>query len=205
MSKLTVKILKDFAKQGKVPCVVVEGSTYDSTTSKNTYFLEYSKIGNVSFHLNAKIILYEDKTLHFSSIVALQNIFEEAYQGFHLEIETLTNNQCIFIIRKNDVGSLEVSDDYKLAIEKMAEVGEVRSLVEEARNIQKEPAVRINDLFKKLAEVREYADKLQLKEENEKKVSEQLDNINSDIKELEIRLKKDIPELDKSLDINNFR
>ena len=46
---------------------------------------------------------------------------------------------------------------------------------------------------------------LQLKEENEKKVSEQLDNINSDIKELEIRLKKDIPELDKSLDINNFR
>ena len=48
-------------------------------------------------------------------------------------------------------------------------------------------------------------DKLQLKEENEKKVSEQLDNINSDIKELEIRLKKDIPELDKRLDINNFR
>ena len=123
---------------------------------KNTYFLGYSKTGNVNFHLNAKIILYEDKTLHFSPIIALQNIFEEAYQGFHLEIETLTNNQCIFIIRKNDVESLKISDDYKLAIEKMAEVGEIRSLVEGARNIQKESAVRINDLFKKLAEVREY-------------------------------------------------
>lgn len=53
--------------------------------------------------------------------------------------------------------------------------------------------------------MREYTNKLQLKEESEKKVLEQLDSINSDIKELEIRLKKDIPELDKSLDINNFR
>ena len=60
-------------------------------------------------------------------------------------------------------------------------------------------------LFKKLSEVKEYADKLQLKEENKKKMSERLDSINSDIKELEIRLKKDIPELDKRLDINNFR
>ena len=87
----------------------------------------------------------------------------------------------------------------------MAEVREVRAFVEEALNIQKESAVRINDLFKKLKDVQDYAKNLQLKEENEKKISEQLDNINSDIKELETRLKKDIPELDKSLDINNFR
>lgn len=60
-------------------------------------------------------------------------------------------------------------------------------------------------MYNKLVDVREYTKQLQLKEENEKKVSEQLDSINSDIKELEIRLKKDIPELDKSLDINNFR
>lgn len=205
MSKLTVGILKDFAKQGKVPCVVVEDSTYNSTTSKNTYFLEYSEIGNVNFHLNAKIILCESKTLHFNSIIALQNIFEEAYQGFHLEIETLTNNQCVFIIRKNDIDSLRILDDYKLVTEKMLDIKEVRKLIEETKDIQKESAIHINDLFKKLAEVKEYVDKLQLKEENEKKVSEQLDNINSDIQELEIRLKKDIPELDKSLDINNFR
>lgn len=203
--KLTVEILKNLAKQGKVPLVVVEDSTFNSTTSKNTYFLGYTVIGDVNFHLNAKIVLYEDKTLHFSSILTLQNIFEEAYQGFHLEIETLTDNQCIFIIRKNDVESLKISDDYKLATEKMAEVREVRGIIEETKNIQKESASRINDLFKKLEDIKEYSKQLQLKEENAKKVSEQLDNINSDIQELEIRLKKDIPELDKSLDINNFR
>lgn len=203
--KLTVEILKNLAKQGKVPLVVVEDSTFNSTTSKNTYFLGYAVIGDVNFHLNAKIVLYEDKTLHFSSILTLQNIFEEAYQGFHLEIETLTDNQCIFIIRKNDFESLKISDDYKLATEKMSEVREVRKLVEDARDIQQESATRINDLFKKLEDVKEYSKQLQLKEENAKKVLEQLDNINSDIKELEIRLKKDIPELDKGLDINNFR
>lgn len=205
MSELTVEVLKNLAKQGKVPLVVVEDSTFNSTTSKNTYFLGYAVIGDVNFHLNTKVILYEDKTLHFSSIVTLQNIFEEAYQGFHLEIETLTDNQCIFIIRKNDIESLKISDDYKLVTEKMSEVKEIRKLTEEALDIQKESATRINDLFKKLSEVKEYTDRLQLKEENEKKVSEQLNNINSDIKELEIRLKKDIPELDKRLDINNFR
>ena len=114
-------------------------------------------------------------------------------------------NYCTLVIRKNDIESLKISDDYKLATEKIAEVREVRAFVEEAKSIQKGSVSRIDDLFKKLAEVREYAGKLQLKEENAKKVSEQLDNINSDIKELEIRLKKDIPELDKSLDINNFR
>ena len=205
MSKLTVEILKDLAKQGKVPLVVVEDSTFNSTTSKNTYFLGYAIIGDVNFHLNAKIVLYEDKTLHFSSIVTLQNIFEEAYQGFHLEIETLTDNQCIFIIRKNDFESLEISDDYRLATEKMAEVREIHKLVAETKEIQKESASRINNLFKKLEDVREYSKQLQLREENEKKVSEQLENINFDIQELEIRLKKDIPELDKNLDINNFR
>ena len=205
MRKLTVEILKDLAKQGKVPLVVVEDSTFNSTTSEKTYYLGYAMISDVNFHLNAKIVLYEDKTLHFSSIVALQNIFEEAYQGFHLEIETLTDNQCIFIIRKNDFESLKISDDYRLATEKMSEVKEIRKLTEEALDIQKESATRINDLFKKLSKIKEYADRLQLKEENEKKVSEQLDSINSDIKELEIRLKKDIPELDKGLDINNFR
>ena len=132
-------------------------------------------------------------------------MFEEAYQGFHLEIETLTHDQCVFMIRKNDLESLKVSEDYRLAAEKMSEVKELRKLTEKALDIQKESATRINELFKKLKDVREYSKQLQLKEENEKKVSEQLDSINSDIKELEIRLKKDIPELDKSLDINNFR
>lgn len=98
-----------------------------------------------------------------------------------------------------------ISEDYKLATEKMEEIREVRKLVEETKDTQEKSLTYINDLYNKLVDAREYAKQLQLKEENEKKVSEQLDSINSDIQELEIRLKKDIPELDKNLDINNFK
>ena len=100
---------------------------------------------------------------------------------------------------------MTISDDYKLVTEKMEEIKEVRKLTEESLDIQKKSLTYINGLYNKLVDAREYAKQLQLREENEKKVSEQLDSINVDIKELEIRLKKDIPELDKSLDINNFR
>ena len=200
MSELTVEILKDLAKQGKTLNIITE-----ECICLNEFYINYNENNLVQFHINSRMILYNHSGIHFKIMAKVQNMFEEAYQGFHLEIETLTDDQCIFIIRKNDIDSLKVSDDYKLVTEKMSEVKEVRKLIEETRNIQKESAVRINDLFKKIAEVKEYADKLRLKEENEKKVSEQLDSINSDIQELEIRLKKDIPELDKSLDINNFR
>lgn len=47
---------------------------------------------------------------------------------------------------------------------KMAEVREVRAFVEEAKSIQKGSVSRIDDLFKKLAEVKEYAGKLQLQD-----------------------------------------
>lgn len=143
--------------------------------------------------------------MHFSLMAKLQNMFEEAYQGFHLEIYELVQGMCTFVIRKNDVESLTISDDYKLVTEKMEEIREVRKLVEETKDTQEKSLTYINDLYNKLVDAREYAKQLQLKEENEKKVSEQLDNINSDTKELEIRLKKDIPELSKNLDINNFR
>lgn len=203
--ELTVEILKDLAKRGKVPSIIVEDNKFNSSISKYEWFLRRDDNKDVNFHCNSTILLCGGEVLHVSFISKVQNMFEEAYQGFHLDIESSTKTQCILVIKKNDIESLKISDDYKLATEKMAEVREVRAFVEEVKNVQKESAVRINDLFKKLAEVKEYADKLQLKEENEKKVSEQLDSINSDIKELEIRLKKDIPELDKSLDINNFR
>ena len=85
-------------------------------------------------------------------------MFEEVYQGFHLEVVE-DDNYCIFVIRKNDIESLKISEDYKLATEKMAEVREVRKLIEETKDIQKESVVRINDLFEKLEDVREYAKK----------------------------------------------
>lgn len=197
--KLTVEILRGLASQGKVPCVVFESPVCDS------YALKYDETKNIKFHCDSKVILYNDRIVHFATITELHNMFEEAYQGFHLEVEETKENQWVFAVKKNDIESLKISDDYKLATEKMSEVKELRKLTEEALDIQKESATRINGLFKKLKDVQDYAKNLQLKEENEKKVSEQLDNINSDIKELEIRLKKDIPELDKSLDINNFR
>lgn len=197
--KLTVEILKDLAKQGKTFNIVTEEKR------SNIFDVEYNESNIIQFHVNSKLILYGRDNMHFSLMAKLQNMFEEAYQGFHLEIYELVQGMCTFVIRKNDVESLTISDDYKLVTEKMEEIKEVRKLTEEALGIQKKSLTYINDLYNKLVDVREYAKNLQLKEENEKKVSEQLDSINSDIKELEIRLKKDIPELDKSLDINNFR
>lgn len=197
--KLTVEILKDLVKQGKTFNIVTEEKR------SNIFDVEYNESNIIQFHVNSKLILYGRDNMHFSLMAKLQNMFEEAYQGFHLEIYELVQGMCTFVIRKNDVESLTISDDYKLVTEKMEEIKEVHKLTEEALGIQKKSLTYINDLYNKLVDVREYAKNLQLKEENEKKVSEQLDSINSDIKELEIRLKKDIPELDKSLDINNFR
>lgn len=199
--KLTVEVLKDLANQCKMPCVV-----FEFPGSNNKYVLEYDESKIINFHCGSNIILFNNEyNVHFATITELHNMFEEAYQGFHLEAENFKDDQWVFAVKKNDIESLKISDDYRLVTEKMSKVKELCKLTEEALDIQKESATRINDLFKKLSEVKEYTDKLQLKEENEKKVSEQLNNINSDIKELEIRLKKDIPELDKSLDINNFR
>lgn len=197
--KLTVEILKDLAKHGKTFNIVTEEKR------SNIFDVEYNESNIIQFHVNSKLILYGRDNMHFSLMAKLQNMFEEAYQGFHLEIYELVQGMCTFVIRKNDVESLTISDDYKLVTEKMEEIKEVHKLTEETKDTQEKSLTYINDLYNKLVDAREYAKQLQLKEENEKKVSEQLDNINSDIKELEIRLKKDIPELSKNLDINNFR
>ena len=197
--KLTIEILKDLAKQGKTFNIVTEEKR------SNIFDVEYNESNIIQFHVNSKLILYGRDNMHFSLMAKLQNMFEEAYQGFHLEIYELVQGMCTFVIRKNDVESLTISDDYKLVTEKMEEIKEVHKLTEETKDTQEKSLTYINDLYNKLVDAREYAKQLQLGEENEKKVSEQLDSINSDIKELEIRLKKDIPELDKSLDINNFR
>lgn len=167
--KLTVEVLKDLAKQGKVPSVVIEDNEFNSSIAKTNWFLRHDENKIVNFHYNSTILMWAEHALGLSFISKLQNMFEEAYQGFHLDIESFTKTQCILVIKKNDVESLKVSDDYKLATEKMAEVREVCKLTEEALNIQKESAVRINDLFKKLEDIKEYAKQLQLKEESKSK------------------------------------
>lgn len=205
MEQLTVDILKDLAKQGKVPSIVIEDDEFNSSIAKTNWVLRHDENKIVNFHYNSTILMWAEHALGLSFVSKLQNMFEEAYQGFHLDIESFTKTQCILAIKKNDIESLKISDDYKLATEKMEEIKEVRKLIEETKDTQEKSLTYINDLYNKLVDAREYAKQLQLKEENEKKVSEQLDSINSDIKELEIRLKKDIPELSKNLDINNFR
>ena len=198
--EVTVKSLQRLAWDGNMVGIVVE-----SYTGYGYMRLEYVEDDIIKFHVNSKIILLGNNGAPFTTITKLQNMFENAYQDFHLEIESLIDNQCIFVVRKSDIESLKLSEDWKLATEKMEEIKEVRKLIEETKDTQEKSLTHINDLYNKLVDAREYAKQLQLREENEKKVSEQLDNINSDIQELEIRLKKDIPELDKSLDINNFR
>lgn len=132
MSELTVEVLKDLAKQGKTLNIVTE-----ECVRLNEFYINYNENNTVQFHINSRIILYNHSGIHFKIMTKIQNMFEEAYQSFHLEIETLTNDQCIFIIRKNDFESLKISDDYKLVTEKMSEVKELRKLVEETKDIQK--------------------------------------------------------------------
>lgn len=160
--KLTVEVLKDLANQCKMPCVV-----FEFQDSNNKYVLEYDESKIINFHCGSKIVLFNNEyNVHFACITELHNMFEEAYQGFHLEAENFKDDQWVFAVKKNDIESLKISDDYKLATEKMSEVKELHKLTEEALNIQKESATRINGLFKKLKDVQDYAKNLQLKEES---------------------------------------
>ena len=158
--KLTVEILKDLAKQGKTFNIVTEEKR------SNIFDVEYNESNIIQFHVNSKLILYGRDNMHFSLMAKLQNMFEKAYQGFHLEIYELVQGMCTFVIRKNDVESLMFSDDYKLVTEKMSEVRELRKLIEETKDIQEKSLTYINDLYNKLVDAREYAKQLQLKEES---------------------------------------
>lgn len=134
--ELTVEILKNLAKQGKVPSVVIEDNEFNSSIAKTNWFLRHDENKIVNFHYNSTILMWAEHALGLSLISKLQNMFEEAYQGFHLDIESFTKTQCILVIKKNDVESLKVSEDYRLATEKMSEVKELRRLTEEALDIQ---------------------------------------------------------------------
>lgn len=96
MEQLTVEILKDLAKQGKVPYAITEMSYTEDC------FLSYNEDYNINFHYNSKICLEnddDDDVVHFWAVVDFQNMFEEAYQGFHLEVVE-DDKMCTFVIRK---------------------------------------------------------------------------------------------------------
>lgn len=112
---------------------------------------------------------------------------------------------CTCVVRKCKVDDLGVSSDYTLVRDKMDVVENIRRQVKELQEHQLEDVSRLNQLTKKLQGMRDYADELKLDQEHKEQYSQKIGELNSDIQELEIRLKKDIPELDKNLDINNFK
>ena len=109
--------------------MIVEDTEYNSSTNKNDWFLRSEENKIVNFHCNSTILLCGDKVLHVFFISKVQNMFEESYQGFHLDIRACTKTECILKIRKNDVESLMISEDWKLATEKMGEIKEVHTLM----------------------------------------------------------------------------
>lgn len=44
MVQLTVDILKNLAKQGKVPSIVIEDNEFNSSTAKTNWFYDMTKI-----------------------------------------------------------------------------------------------------------------------------------------------------------------
>lgn len=104
MKHLTVDILKDLAKHGKIFNVVTEEE------ESRVFDIEYNDDNIIQFHVNSKLILYGYNNMHFGLMAKLQNMFEEAYQGFHLEIHELKQGMCTFVIRENNVESLTISD-----------------------------------------------------------------------------------------------
>ena len=58
MSKLTVEILKNLAKQGKVPSVVIEDNEFNSSIAKTNWFLRHDENKIVNFHYNSTILMW---------------------------------------------------------------------------------------------------------------------------------------------------
>ena len=146
-----------------------------------------------------------------TALVDVQKKFELLFKGYFLEVCSDINPTiqegvlCTCIVRKCKVEDLAVSNDYTLVRDKMDIVENIRRQVKELQEHQLEDVGRLNQLNKKLQSVRDYADELKLDQEHKEQYFQKIGELNSDIQELEIRLKKDIPELVKNLDINNFK
>lgn len=203
---ITIDSLKKLAKCGKVPTLVIF-----ETTPINGYTLRFNPTQCSNFHVGDKIVITNDGEVNrqISALSEIKNIFEKAYVGYHLVLDFISNSkneQVISLtITKTAIDYLTISDDYKLVTEKMEEVEKVRKLIEETKEVQKTSAERINSLFKKVEELKSYCDGLKLDQTHKEQFNSKLSEFNNNIQELETRLKKDIPELDKDLDINNFR
>lgn len=209
---LTKNRLREMAKRGEIPINIMYTDRED-----NLFDFLCFEDHCVEFHNGCRVILTRADSrskIPLPAVHSLINLFKGVYSGYHLEFEKaddrgLCDNDreeyFTFVIKKSEKEDLTISDDYKLATEKMGEIKEIRSLVNEAKEVQKTSVERLNLLFRQVNELRKYGNDLKLDQERQEKYKQRLNDFNDEVRELELRLKKDIPELDKNLDINNFK
>lgn len=206
---------ESLAEKGKIPAVItIHTSCYDGEIQKTCNSNHF-----INFHEGARIVFIteyvnpnKEIAENMEALVDVQKKFETLFKGYFLEVcsdinPTVQNDGvlCTCVVRKCKVEDLAVSNDYILVRDKMDVIESIRTQVSELQNNQHEQVSRINQLAKKLHSLRDYADELKLDQEHKEQYFQKIGELNSDIQELEIRLKKDIPELDKNLDINNFK
>lgn len=204
---------ESLAGRGQIPAVItIRTDRYGDVqkTCNSNHF--------INFHEGARIVFITEYvnpnneiTENMTALVEVQNKFEALFKGYFLEVCSDINPTiqegvlCTCVVRKCKVDDLEVSSDYTLVRDKMDVVENIRRQVKELQEHQLEDVSRLNQLTKKLHSMRDYADELKLDQEHKEQYFQKIGELNSDIQELEIRLKKDIPELDKNLDINNYK
>lgn len=204
---------ESLAGRGQIPAIItIHTDRYgeiNKTCNSNHFinFHEGARIVFVAEYVNTNSEITENMT----ALVDVQKKFELLFKGYFLEVCSDINPTiqegvlCTCIVRKCKVEDLAVSNDYTLVRDKMDVVENIRRQVKELQEHQLEDVRRLNQLTKKLQGMRDYADELKLDQEHKEQYFQKIRELNSDIQELEIRLKKDIPELDKNLDINNFK
>ena len=204
---------ESLAGKGQIPAVItINMDRYGDVqkTCNSNHFINFHEGARIVFiteYVRGNSEIFENMT----ALVDVQKKFEVLFKGYFLEVCSDINPTiqdgvlCTCVVRKCKVEDLEVSNDYILVRDRMEIVEDIRTQVAELQNNQHEQVSRINQLAKKLQSLRDYADELKLDQEHKEQYFQKIGELNSDIQELEIRLKKDIPELNKNLDINNFK
>lgn len=205
---------ESLAGNGQIPAIIkIHTDRYGEVqkTCNSNHFINFHDGARVVF-VTEYVSPNSEITENMTALVEVQKKFEALFKGYFLEVcsdinPTIQSNGvlCTCVVRKCKVEDLEVSNDYTLVRDKMDIVENIRRQVKELQEHQLEDVSRINQLAKKLQSMRDYADELRLDQEHKEQYFQKIGELNSDIQELEIRLKKDIPELDKNLDINNFK
>lgn len=204
---------ESLAGKGQIPAIIIIHTDRYGEVQKTCNSNHF-----INFHEGARIVFVTEYVSpnsevaeNMTALVEVQKRFEALFKGYFLEVcsdinpTIQTGVLCTCVVCKCKVEDLAVSNDYTLVRDKMNIVENIRRQVKELQEHQLEDVSRLNQLSKKLQSLRDYADELKLDQEHKEQYFQKIGELNSDIQELEIRLKKDIPELDKNLDINNFK